>query len=123
MKNIVTKINNNKIQVTLHNAFYEKLAILSAAHGLTDSFVVLVEPYDENSTAVYFEPRKDIQMVESGLYEAAQEFCNRVLDEQVRLDIEKRYGNIRDMIVKQAFSPITEAQLSTEISANPENKR
>jgi His-Xaa-Ser system protein HxsD len=123
MKNIITKIENNKILVTLHKAFYENFAIMSAAHGLTDSFVVMVENYDDENTAIYFEPKKDTQIDESGLYEAAREFCNRVLDEQLRLDIEKRYGNIRDMIVKQAFSPITEAQLSKEISANPENKK
>jgi len=123
MKKIVAKIEDNRMLVTLHKAFYEKLAIMSAAHGLIDSFVVMVEPYDEEYTAVYFEPKKDIQIVENGLYEAVQEFCNRVLDEQLRLDIEKRYGNIRDIIVKQAFSPVTEAQLSKELSADPGNKK
>lgn len=123
MKNIVTKINNNKILVTLHNAYYEKLAIMSAAHELTASFVVIVEPHDKENTAVYFEPKNDIQIDERVLQEAAKDFCNKVLDEQLRLDIEKRYGNIRDMIVKQAFSPISEAQLSKEISANPADKK
>ena len=34
------------------------------------------------------------------------DFCNEVLDQQVRLDIEKRYGSLRDAIVKHAFQPL-----------------
>jgi hypothetical protein len=44
MKIIITKIEDNTMLVTLHKTFYDKIAIISAAYGLTDSFVVMVEP-------------------------------------------------------------------------------
>lgn len=34
------------------------------------------------------------------------EYCNEVLDQQVRLDLEKRYGAIRESIYQFAFAPI-----------------
>ena len=37
--------------------------------------------------------------------ELINDFCNEVLDQQVRLDLEKRYGGLRDTIVKHAFLP------------------
>ena len=36
----------------------------------------------------------------------AEDFCNEVLDQQVRLDLEKRYGNIRELVIRHAFAPI-----------------
>ena len=123
MKNIVTKIEEDKILISLNNDYYEKLAIMSAAHEMTDTFAVLVEPIDENNTAVYFQPKNDILIDEVKFKEAALDFCNKVLDQQLRLDIEKRYGNLRDTIVKQAFAPVSIAQLSKEIAINGDPKK
>jgi len=49
------------------------------------------------------------------LEEDARTFCNEVLDQQVRLDLEARYGNIRELIVRQAFSPVSVDELSKEL--------
>jgi His-Xaa-Ser system protein HxsD len=123
MKNIVTKIEEDKMLISLNNDYYEKLAIMSAAHEMTETFAVLVEPIDKNNTAVYFQPKKDIRIDGIKLKEAALDFCNKVLDQQLRLDIENRYGNLRDMIVKQAFVPVSIVQLSKEIAINDETKK
>ncbi len=115
MKSII-KIEDGKILVSLNNDIYEMVAIKSAAHEMTASFIVLIEPIDGKNTGVYFQPNnKNKQLDGSKLNEAALDFCNRVLDHQLRLDIERRYGNIRDMIVKQAFAPISISQLSKEV--------
>ena len=34
------------------------------------------------------------------------EFCNEALDIQIRLDLEKRFGNLREVIYEHAFSPL-----------------
>ena len=40
------------------------------------------------------------------LKKTAEQFCNEAIDQQLRLDIEKKYGNVRELIVRHAFSPI-----------------
>jgi His-Xaa-Ser system protein HxsD len=120
MKNITTKIEGNKILISLPNDYYEKFAVMSAMHEMTDSFIILIEPIDEKNTGVYFQTKKDTPIEEDILNKAALDFCNKVLDQQLRLNIEKRYGNLRDMIVKQAFAPVSNAQLSKEIAINSE---
>jgi His-Xaa-Ser system protein HxsD len=36
-----------------------------------------------------------------------KEFNNELIDQQVRYDTELKFGEIRNLIVKQAFAPIT----------------
>ena len=38
--------------------------------------------------------------------EIENKFMNELIDQQVRLDLEKRYGPIRRLIVQQAFAPL-----------------
>jgi His-Xaa-Ser system protein HxsD len=123
MKNIFTKIEDGKVLVSLPVELYEKAAIMSAAHEMTDSFAVLVEPLDNKNIGVYFQPKTGIQIDENILNTAALDFCNKVLDQQLRLDIEKRYGNIRDMIVKQAFTPVSFSDLSKEMGNKSETQK
>jgi His-Xaa-Ser system protein HxsD len=37
---------------------------------------------------------------------AETRFMNELIDQQLRLDLEKRYGAIRRLIVQQAFAPL-----------------
>lgn len=117
MKDIFTKIEEGKILVSLRKEYYEKDAVFAAAHKLTERFAVLVESLDDNTVGVHLQPKKGITINEQELNDAALDFCNEVLDQQVRLDIEKRYGHIREIIVKQAFSPISLSELSNSLKS------
>lgn len=115
MKGIFTKIDDGNILVSLYKAFYEKTAVFNAAHKFTDRFTVLIEPLDDNTVGVYFQPKRGLEIEEQDLTDAASNFCNEVLDQQVRLDIEARYGVLREMIVKQAFSPVALSELAKTV--------
>ncbi|MBI4683907.1 MAG: His-Xaa-Ser system protein HxsD [Nitrospirae bacterium] len=104
MENIITKLAGGKLLIQLNKTIYEKDAVTNAAYKMTDSCHILVKPTENGMFNVYFEPKKNES--ETELEKIAKEFCNEILDMQVRLDIEKRYGNIRDLIIQQAFSPI-----------------
>ena len=41
-------------------------------------------------------------------------FSNEVIDQQLRLDLEKRYGQVRELIIKHAFSPLENLKAETE---------
>lgn len=45
-------------------------------------------------------------------------FSNRVIDYQIRKDLEKEFGHIRDTIVDYAYSPLKKTKLNVEITNN-----
>ena len=36
-----------------------------------------------------------------------KQFCNELIDQQIRYNTNVQFGHIRDMIVKEAFRPVT----------------
>lgn len=104
MKGVFTQLKDSKILVTLSKEIYEKDAVMAAAYKLMDNYAILIEPVSETEVGVIIEA-KDKNQIEN-LEQTAMRFCNEVLDQQIRLDLEKRYGRIREMIVQHAFSPI-----------------
>jgi His-Xaa-Ser system protein HxsD len=103
-KGIVRKIEGERFLLTLSKQFYEKGAVMAAAYKFTDKCVIIIEPIEESYVGVWFQSKSGQD--QSKIPELLNEFCNEVLDQQVRLDLEKRYGNLREIIVKHAFSPI-----------------
>lgn len=114
---IISKTDDDKIIVKLAKELYERQAVFAAAHKLTDRFAVMIEPIDDYSVGVYIEPKRNTNLDESTIDDAIFEFFNDLLDEQVRLDLEKQYGSLRDIIVKQAFEPLTSAELSKKVQS------
>jgi His-Xaa-Ser system protein HxsD len=97
------KVDKEKLLVKLSKQFYEKHAVFSAAYKFTNKCFILIEPLEDNYVGVFFQPKQgeSPEMLSLLLHE----YCNEVLDQQLRLDLEKRYGNLRDTLVKHAFLP------------------
>jgi len=104
MGEIYTKLEDGIILIKLDQSLYEKEAVMAAAYKMTDSCHIIVKPLENSQLGIYFEPK--VNQGENELQLIAKNYCNEVLDQQVRLDVEKQNGNIRDLLVKQAFSPI-----------------
>ncbi len=104
MDDIFIETKDNQILLKLDNSIYEKEAVLAASYKMTNLCFIVVKPLENNQLGVYFEAKNS--QSEDKLKTIAKNFCNEVLDQQTRLDVEKQYGNIRDLLVKQAFSPI-----------------
>ncbi|OHB89675.1 MAG: His-Xaa-Ser system protein HxsD [Planctomycetes bacterium RIFCSPHIGHO2_02_FULL_50_42] len=104
MDGIVTKLEDGRLFIKLNTSIYEKEAVMAAAYKMTDSCFIIIKPLDNTLVGIFFESKNNQD--ERELEEIAKKFCNEVLDQQVRLDVEKRYGNIRDLLIMQAFRPI-----------------
>jgi len=109
-REIVSELSDGRLCITLHKEFYQPEAIRSAAYRFTDVCHVLVQASGDKDVAIVFETKAN-QAVDLNV--VIREFANEVLDQQVRLDLERRYGEIRKLIVKQAFAPV--ASLEPEI--------
>ena len=88
----------------LSKAFYEREAVFAAAIKFSENFGISINPKDESNLTIIFISKNKIAKRE--LENWAKEFLNELLDQQVRLDLEKRFSKIREMIVKHAFAPI-----------------
>lgn len=111
MNGIFKRFENNVLTLEVDKELYQKEAILFAAHKFIDRCYVDIDPSSEKYINVSFRPKnKDIMFDNIAL-----EFCNELLDQQVRLNVEKSYGNIRDLIVKQAFQPIEDIKNEVKI--------
>lgn len=100
----VVELENNKFQVTIDLNIYAKEVLTAAIYKFTHIFYVhqMTDQLSPNRVLIVFES-KDENMVNASI---PKQFCNELIDQQLRFDTEKKFGYIRDMIVKEAFTPI-----------------
>lgn len=95
------------LTVKLSKEFFEKEPIMQAIHEYTNDYTVSMHPLPENFVGVSFSKKDNIEFNE----ELVNLFSNRVIDYQIRRDILKDSGHIRDIIVEYAYSPIKKSQI------------
>jgi His-Xaa-Ser system protein HxsD len=110
-------IEGGRICISLYRLFYQKEAVLAAAQKMTGDYYIEIKSLDSERAGIYLEPKVtgSGEALTNIIEEVAKNFCNEVIDQQVRLDLEKRYGKLRELIVRQAFAPITVDELSKEL--------
>jgi His-Xaa-Ser system protein HxsD len=111
MNGIFKRLQNDVLTLEVNKELYQKEVILLVAHKFIDRCYITIEPSTEKCINVLFRPKNENLQLDN----LALEFCNELLDQQVRLNVEKSYGNIRDLIVKQAFWPVENIQNEIKI--------
>lgn len=89
--------------ISLPKAIYETEAIRQTAYKYSGEYFILAQE-NNDSIDVTFESKTDSTISESQL----KEICNDFIDQQIRIDTEKQFGHIRDLIVEEAFKPINQ---------------
>lgn len=89
--------------VKLKKAFYEQEAVMQASYKFTEHCFVKIDALEEGYVGVWFKSKPETHINPELLL---CEYCNEVLDQQVRLDLEKQYGSIRNTLYNFAFMPI-----------------
>lgn len=103
MEEIIKKSNDGQFLLEISRKIYDINAILKAAYKFTDTCYVHVDSISEGILGVYFKAR---DRKDASLENIVNDFCNELIDQQIRVNLEKEYSSIRDQIVKKAFSPI-----------------
>lgn len=100
----ITKTNKDGFQVTIDLNLYSGKAITATIYRYTDKFFVYQNtmPGDAKQVCVIFES-KDGVLDEN----IVKQFCNDLIDQQLREITTEKYGHIRDLIVEEAFKPVT----------------
>jgi His-Xaa-Ser system protein HxsD len=101
MKEIIKKIDKDKMLLKIDSRLYEKDALLQASYKFTNKCylnIELVDTYFE----VYFESKNDTENLEK----IALDFGNEIIDQQIRLQNGREFKEVREQLVKKAFSSI-----------------
>lgn len=91
--------------VSLPKSIYEAEAIRQTAYKFSGEFNIIVQD-NGDVLNVTFENKSDNPITDRQV----KDICNDFIDQQVRIDTEKRFGHIRDLIVEEAFNPINKSR-------------
>ena len=97
----VTELDNDKFQVVVDMAIYAKESLVAACYKFTDRFYVHQQTSGNNVIAV-FEAKNGNAISDI----VVKQFCNELIDQQVRFNTNQQFGHIRDLIVEEAFKPV-----------------
>lgn len=101
---------SGRSNITVNTNIYSLETIHAATYQFTGSYHILITPNPDNTVTVIFEAKNNARHGSEDL----KDFANSLIDHQVRLQLDKTNGKIRDLIVAHAFSPI---DLKTEIKS------
>ena len=88
----------------IDNTVYSREAILETVYRFSGDFTISVKHLDVSNMYEITFSSSDVSEEKSATISNA--FIRELNDQQVRLDIEKRFGHIRDLIVEEAFKPV-----------------
>jgi His-Xaa-Ser system protein HxsD len=94
-----------RVTIRLSKEIYEKEAVLAAAYALSGFCRDRIEPGPEGWVTVTLELLEDRQGQD--LRQVESRFLNELVDQQLRLELERRYGELRRLIVQHAFAPLS----------------
>ena len=97
----VTELEKNRFQVVVDMAIYAKESLVAACYKFTDRFFVHQQT-SGNNVIVIFEAKDGNAISEI----VVKQFCNELIDQQIRYNTNQQFGHIRDMIVEEAFKPV-----------------
>ncbi len=100
----VVELDNNKFQVTVDLTLYSKDVITAAIYNFSHLFYIhqQTDKSNPNLVLVIFESKDGNTIT----VDIPKQFCNKLIDQQLRYNINTQFGYIRDIIVEEAFNPV-----------------
>ena len=102
ISNSICDSGSGRGNITVNTGIYSLDTIHAATYQFTGSYHVLITPHADNSVTIIFEAKDKTRDVSKDL----KDFANALIDHQVRLQLDRANGKIRDLIVAHAFSPL-----------------
>ena len=115
---VVSDPQNRILTIRISKAIYEKEAVLAAAYALSGYCRNRIEPEPAGQVTVTLELLDSCREIDLG--ELEHKFCNALLGQQLRLELERRYGPLRRLIVQHAFAPLQNLQAEVKKIAGRE---
>jgi His-Xaa-Ser system protein HxsD len=98
---VIDKLEEDRLLLRVNKAIYNHEALLAAAYKFNDTCYVHVDSLDSDHYGVFF-TAKDTGI---DLFFQVNNFCNELMDQQIRYNLDKSNRSIKELIVKKAFFP------------------
>lgn len=101
----VVELDNNKFQVIVDLALYTKEVVTASIYKYSHLFYIHQQTDADNLNLVnvIFESKDNNVITE----DITKQFCNELIDQQLRYNVNTQFGHIRNLIVEEAFKPVT----------------
>jgi His-Xaa-Ser system protein HxsD len=90
-------------RVRIDTSVYSKTAVFKTAYWYTDRCYLFLSTPDDPVETIQVEVRPKEEVGRDELVALCREFCNSLIDQQVRQDVIAETGSIRETLVKKAF--------------------
>lgn len=108
MSKLTYPINQSEsgvVSVTLPKSIYEAEAIRQTMFKYSGEYHIIAKD-NGHTFDIIFESKTENSIAEIYI----KDICNDFIDQQVRIDTEKQFGHIRDLIVEEAFKPVNQSK-------------
>jgi His-Xaa-Ser system protein HxsD len=105
-------IDGDNLILKIDMSIYEKVAVLKTCYVFQDRCHTRIESDTALSVKVILIPKRE----SIDLQEIEKQFCNELIDQQIRYENDKLFSDIRKMIVEQAFKPVSYTKLKSKIN-------
>lgn len=101
----IVELDGERFQVSIDTSLYVKEVITAAVYKFSHLFYIHQQIDASNNTLVnvIFESKDNNTVTK----DVPKQFCNELIDQQIRYNTNAQFGHIRDMIVQEAFKPIS----------------
>ena len=106
----IVELSGVRFLVPIDTSLYAKEVITATVYKFSHLFYIHQQT-DANNNAiinVIFESKDNSKVTE----DIPKQFCNELIDQQIRYNTNAQFGHIRDMIVEEAFKPVTKPATS-----------
>lgn len=101
----ISQSESGVVSVTLPKSIYEAEAIRQTMYKYSGEYHIIAKDNGETFDII-FESKTEKPVAETNI----KDICNDFIDQQVRIDTEKQFGHIRDLIVEEAFKPVNQSK-------------
>lgn len=98
---IIQKFEDGRLLLRVDKNIYQHETILSTAYKFTDNCYIHIDSIDSNYYGVYFTPK----LPNVDLTSQINAFCNELIDQQIRFNLDKTNKSIKELIIRKAFFP------------------
>ena len=97
----IERLEDGKLLLKVDKNIYAQESVLAAAYRFTENCYVHIDSSGENHHCVFFKARYP----NVDLASQVSNFCNDLIDQQVRYNLDKSNRSIKELIIKKAFFP------------------
>lgn len=100
----IIELDTKGFKLAVDTKIYSSEAIVATLYEYSDRYFIYQKRNDNNNEMldVTFEAKEETTISKC----IVKEFCNKLVEQQLRININKQFGHIRDMIVTEAFKPV-----------------